>query len=141
MIRKLNHPKWIAPTTDLIKDYAFYLGFGEHFKWVHAAKSIETMDLCLIWTIGEEVHGVIGGRFSPSPWNPETKTFHEEIYYITPTARGKGVGRELITAFIEELDDVDAEMITMKLMFNSPQVEALYEEHGFSKLETTYIRR
>lgn len=140
MIRKLED-RWMEQTIQLVKDYSIEIGFPDQFHRLHTGHKLNAMDVCFIYTIADDVAGLIGGSVYPSPWNPAITTFHEEIFYIAPSIRSKGVGRELMEAFMDEIDKRNYAMSTMKLMFNSPDIEELYKKHDYIKLETTYIRR
>lgn len=81
----------------------------------------------------ENVIGIIALRpFSP-PMSCEIKRL-----YLTPTSRGKGLGRELLDVIVKRAEELGYEEILLDTLDSMGAAMRLYEGYGFERCEQYY---
>ncbi len=81
--------------------------------------------------VGEGPDGLAVLRFRPAIWSSGSECYLAELY-VSPTRRGRGLGRALMEAAIDEARGVGAD--TMEIGVDEPDLAArhLYESLGFT---------
>ena len=85
----------------------------------------------VVLLVGNDPDGLAVLRFRPAIWSSGLECYLAELY-VVPVHRGKGIGRALMEAALEEARNRGAD--TMEIGVDEPDVAArrLYESLGFS---------
>ena len=73
-------------------------------------------------------------RFRPSLWTQGLECYLAELY-VVPERRGRGLGRALLTAAIEEARDQGADHMDLGTSDDDTAARGLYESCGFTTRE------
>lgn len=87
------------------------------------------------WLVWEEQAEVLGYAYA-SPWKERSAYRHacETSIYLAPHARGRGIGRALYTALLDELAARGMEVAIGGIALPNPASVALHERLGFRKV-------
>ncbi len=87
------------------------------------------------WLVAEEAGKVIGFAYA-GEFRARAAYRHslETTIYLDPSCQGKGVGRQLYAALIDELQSTDAHVLIAVIALPNPQSVALHEKLGFVKV-------
>ncbi len=69
----------------------------------------------------------------------ENKRFLMDGIFVTPQARGKGVGTALLDGIIAEGKKRGYDSVRLDVIDTNPRARALYERHGFKPVNTTQM--
>jgi ribosomal protein S18 acetylase RimI-like enzyme len=83
---------------------------------------------------GEAPEGLAVLRFRPGIWSRALECYLAELY-VTPAARGQGLGRALMLAAIEHARERGADHMDLGTGEQDLAARALYESLGFSNRE------
>lgn len=85
-----------------------------------------------------ELGDVVGFvRFGDEP--DDVRNGHIFALYVSPTSAGRGIGRQLLTHALEELDHVDSRPVTLWVFRDNVRARNLYVAAGFVAGEVTRI--
>lgn len=83
---------------------------------------------------GEGPDGLAVLRFRPSIWTERNEAYLAELY-VSPPARGRGLGRALMAAVLELARREAADYIDLNTSEHDVAARALYESLGFTNRE------
>ena len=78
--------------------------------------------------------GVVVMRVQPSVWSPAQEAYLAE-YYVVPSQRGRGYGRELITEALRVAREQGADYAFVVTSDDDRPAQRLYEAVGFRRTE------
>jgi GNAT superfamily N-acetyltransferase len=110
-----------------------------HERATQTALAAYERGIALVSENDGSVDGMILFIVCPSPFSDELVAA-EIVFFVSPEARGKGAGRELLEAGVLEAREFGCTRASVGNMFSvSPEVsEKLFNEAGFHLAENTY---
>ena len=81
---------------------------------------------------GEGPDGLVVLRYRPAIWTEALECWLAELY-VTPQRRGRGLGRELLEAAIDQARKHGADRMELATGLDDSAARSLYERLGFSK--------
>jgi GNAT superfamily N-acetyltransferase len=104
------------------------------------AESCIESGIAIVAELGGEIHGFLVGIVAPALFT-EGKVFSDIAFYVSPEARHKSVGRDLLLTLKHLAAKRGVEAIAMmNLESVTPEkAEKLYLSTGFKKAESTFV--
>jgi ribosomal protein S18 acetylase RimI-like enzyme len=139
-IRPVRSPDDLEATVELFKAYAFSLGIDLSFQGFTA--EMATMpgkyappagELLLARDVHGKPSGCVGLRPLPTDGCCEMKRL-----YVSPSARGLGLGRALIDAIVGEAMRIGYREIRLDTLPTMVEAILLYKKAGFTSIEPYY---
>lgn len=92
------------------------------------------------WLVqARDAEGVLGSAGLGSHWEPERATVATLFgMYVSPRARGRGVGEALVKAVLDEARRRGKTEVLLEVTSNNPVAAALYERCGFVRTGATH---
>jgi len=107
-------------------------------RLVEILESLRTTGVLLVNRDGRKISGIIGGNMGPHQFNQKLRVLSEQFWWVSPCARDKGVGRNLLEAFLGLGESCD--IVTVALEHDSPVPEKYLERFGLMPFERTYLK-
>lgn len=87
------------------------------------------------WIVWEQDHAVVGYAYA-TPWKPRSAYRHsvETTIYLSPDAKGRGIGSLLYRALVDRLRSLDVHCAVGGIALPNPASVALHEKLGFQNI-------
>lgn len=106
---------------------------GEAFLEQRVRRLVDSKEITVL-LVGDGPDGVAVLRFRSALWAEGLDAYLEELY-VTPDRRGRGMGRALLEAAMEEAHQLGAVRIELGTGETDTAARALYESAGFVNQE------
>ena len=107
------------------------------------SKSLENPDICiLVAELNGEIVGITAGIIYPLYFSPSHKVSQELLWWLTPAARGSGVGNKMFKHLQLWSKERGAKTIFMIALEDerSEKMEKVYCRAGFEPMERTFMK-
>lgn len=120
------------------------VAFCEALEQPHSLESIEQTLRDLIESgvllTTDDRSAMVGGVVVPIFFDRERKLLTELFWFVKPESRGKNTGRALLSAFEDMGVKLGVSHISMMAILDSDRIGKFYEDAGYRKYETAYLK-
>ncbi|MEM7132518.1 MAG: GNAT family N-acetyltransferase [Chloroflexota bacterium] len=111
----------LMPHSDVIQDA------NQRAQYFQDRFPLNTPDHLVQWAINNEtIVGIVAARVEPA-----NRRASIEDFYVLPTERSKGYGREMIRKLYQQFDTMDIERVDLNVRRDNPAALAFWEAQGF----------
>lgn len=135
-----------ATVEDLPRILEMGFGFAEttSYKEFITAEQVGKMTAIFLTSedkvilVNEDLTGMVWGMATQFPWGV-IKVASEMVWWVDPSERGHGLGKELLKALNEWALEQDCKILALTGL--DKDVASIYEKAGFELYERTYFKR
>ena len=129
----------------LMESFSSQLGewYSEQYNPRYISRLLQTCidsGIALTYESSGKPQGLILGLISQSIWNPNVTQVEEVAYYVSEAHRGSLSGGKLLLEYERRVQATGAQLSSLKLLYNSPELERSYNKLGYYKTETAYAK-
>jgi aminoglycoside 6'-N-acetyltransferase I len=97
--------------------------------------------IVLLAELGEQVVGYVSGHVEVDPRRELSRKGVVEDWYVSPDARGRGVGRALLDNLIERFRGADCEVVESGTWAFNEGARKAHAKAGFTEIEVKFRKR